>query len=162
MREEAHIVGISYNVLDAWLFEYFLRLNINPEVTREFFTSGSNQYILTLGDTELLRIRLLTLDTQRTIIIGYVSDDRVGASLADVIDRFRDWYKRQMQPADTATERAIVANRGKPGPQRLKVNEWAREQARQGKTIDEILPEYARRRRMKTSEARELLRKALD
>jgi hypothetical protein len=47
------------------------------------------------------------------------------------------------------------------GPKELPENIWARDEAAKGKTISELLPEYARRRKMNPVDARELLRKAL-
>lgn len=57
---------------------------------------------------------------------------------------------------------SVSKKRGaRPGPKGDATNIWAREEAAKGKTISQILPEYARRRKMDPIDARDLLRKAL-
>jgi hypothetical protein len=64
----------------------------------------------------------------------------------------------ELLPTDAGTD-----NSARRGPRPLKINEWARQEHAAGKTIDELLPEYARRRKLKDlADARELLRKAVN
>jgi hypothetical protein len=58
-------------------------------------------------------------------------------------------------------ERRTRPGPSRPGPAELAVNRWAREQTAQGKTVDDLLPEYIQRRGLDAVTARELLRKAV-
>lgn len=81
-----------------------------------------------------------------------------------VIERTHQMAERAQRQIDTLERHASkLSRKGRPpGPRTLAVNTWAREQIAAGRTLDELLPEYARRRQMTDMvQARELLRKAV-
>src|SRR5207244_13453573 len=84
------------------------------------------------------------------------------AMLKPWAEEFFEYHNGELAKANTSEEQAIgetTRHRSKPGRKLLPHNKWAREQFDTGRTIDEILPEYARRARETPVAARELLRK---
>ena len=147
-------------------------------------TTGSIRLDILRGQARVAWIDLFALNEHHTVIDVYnnAEQQEVHEALdffsefaisflqltakwsAELDDRFleeRERMQREM-PSITKTTPLPKLHEVKRGPRPLKVNEWARQESAGGKTIDEILPEYARRRRMNPVEARELLRKALN
>jgi hypothetical protein len=175
MEEQTAAAALAYpfTVMDAALGE-FLRVvaaNDGAEWQWKQRTSGSSIHAIMQGKTEILRILVRSMSTSRSSLVleaAIPSFDKWNDGMR-LFQRFEAWVEqdqarlRSLMYRPDEDDAQITKTRGKPGPQRLKANVWAREQAAQGKTIDEMLPEYSRQRpRLSLAEAREALRKALD
>lgn len=139
----------SFFVVDA-AFDAFVRSDNKRMMVRKNLTSGSAQYVPPYAhlDRNPIYVVIRAMNTYSTLVRG----DR------DIVRTFEAWWKSERQLLE---EMAASDRSRKPGPKVSKVNEDARQAYAAGKTIDELLPEYAKRRRMDPVKARELLRKTV-
>lgn len=183
---EQYYAPIPYPIADALLAEVTAQFPgeaKKPLITRRALSNSSALYTL---ETDHIYLRIST-DGGGTVFRLFLTPDRPPA----VLERRQGFLQRivksvwnnweQLQNEDEALPRVADLNHlpmitvadpvdsqasatSRPKTRRgISENEWARAQARQGRTIDELLPEYARRRKMSNDlvGARELLRKAL-
>lgn len=118
------------------------------------------EYTDSVLDTETMQhvIGLVIAETEPSLVevtlmgkfIRYVY---TGTKQATLQPRQTKQRKRPGRPS-----RSIIR---KPGRKTIAINEWAVQQAEAGQTLDDILPEYAARRKMRDVDARVLLRKTL-
>jgi hypothetical protein len=95
-------------------------------------------------------------------IIVFVEEDQAGA----LFDRFATWLQTMGYEGFQQSERQPTAYHPRPlGRRRLAVSKWARAEYANGRSIDELLPEYERRHKRETGEdltdPRESLRQAI-
>lgn len=175
-------VSLPYYVVDAFLERGLRSLPVPISIRRESLSSGSVRYHLsgrnnrTFGYFEIAAVSADTtiFETYITVPPGRKDYETVRTVLNTLVTAYKEVFKKgslqairiSAMMADLVdhikgTEEAPERPGLKRGPRPLKINEWARQEAAAGKTIDDILPEYARRRKMNPVEARELLRKAL-
>jgi hypothetical protein len=173
-----------------FVIDYFDRPDsVHLSIERISLSAASSRYILTLGKHKIpatILIRMVGVQHTHCAVeggtpelrafvwqvlskfIGHIYGDQV--LMRQLIDeepqRVKDFAQADRTVDDMLAEFPSFPRRSdtkkSPGPPRLKVNDWALQEVAAGKTIDDLLPEYARRRRLKNmSEARELLRKAV-
>jgi len=163
------LLPLPYHVIDAAL-DYWFTLAVTfdqAQITRYARTSGSVEYQFSTPEHVMGSYIIRAIDAQRTLltVATHDEDESVARRLIEIFQQFTTWHEQEMEIFNARSDEAMGitgTTKKKPGPKRLPHNKWAREQFDTGKSIDEILPEYARRRRETPVAARELLRKVYD
>jgi hypothetical protein len=183
-----YIVSIPYSLCDALLSET-LMMHLHPitKVVRRTLTAGSCVYRFGQLPAQGLIYLRETFKGQTCIDLmphpaGTDQATELLIYLAWLVEKIKELDQDDNRlPLDAAVmhtdgplfihdipkiaevERKARTTKGRkrPGRKTEKINDWARARHAAGATIDELLPEYARQRKMNLVEARELLRHAI-
>ncbi len=188
-RTEVSVLAArSFSELDAaigpWLASELVANNDlgKLEIQRSSMSAGSSHYTLTNNGIPSFHIYLRALSLRDTVIQLVVLRDEPTENLYGQLAAFWEWHKQERQEARQlpnieqgdvkhASLRSLIpatSPRKRRGPKPDPHNEWARQQARLGGTIDELLPQYMELRGEEYNnpvsrvKARERLRKTIE
>jgi hypothetical protein len=190
VTQVATLVPEPFEVLDAavncWLRSQIavLESSILIDVFRVSMSCGSSYYTLNYYKKSLCDISLQAIDQQHTVMQYSVFQDVSTDRLYNQLAMFWRWFtqlrlyasrlpsidelENTTQPLDL---KELIAGLPKPkrrGPTPAPLTMWVREQVKKGYSIDELLPEYMKRRgedyvdEAVRRRAREALRKTIE
>lgn len=156
------MLPLPYSAVDAAFYEWLEQIKRIIPFLREPLTTGSVRYRLGQDiNNSWCVVTIRMIDAVRaTFAIAPLPENEAEAEA--LIEAFFNWHSDNLAEIDEVTNEGIRNARSRVGAPTDSVNDWARALYAQGHSIDDLLPEYARRRKAKDlTQARELLRKAV-